>query len=141
MKKLKALVLVLGVAVLGFGQSAFAVSSWTPVGDPNFSDTDTDATQIVLDSNSVPYVAFRDNGSDFKITVMKFNGASWESLGIAGYVDNRYPISLALDGQNVPYVAYRDVEQEGRATVKKYDGTTWQSVGSAGLSLDTVESI
>ncbi|MEO6761227.1 MAG: choice-of-anchor U domain-containing protein, partial [Candidatus Saccharimonadales bacterium] len=96
-----------------------------------FSAGGVNDTTIAFDGNT-PYVAYMDYASGNKVTVMKFDGNSWQNVGSAGFSagQSNY-ISLALDG-DTPYVAYMDYGD--KATVMKFDGTSWVNVGSAGFS-------
>ena len=39
---------------------------------------------LCLDSNDIPYLAFRDSDAGYKLTILKYNGAAWESVGDTG---------------------------------------------------------
>lgn len=47
-------------------------SNWVSVGLPGFSSASVNYTSLALDSNGSLYVAYMDNGSPYKATVMNF---------------------------------------------------------------------
>ncbi|MFA5987013.1 MAG: hypothetical protein WC819_06745, partial [Parcubacteria group bacterium] len=72
-----------------------------------------------------PYVAFADSLNNNEITVIKFNGTSWELVGNVGFISGdgfAYPTVLKFEtATSEPYVAYRD-------KIMKYSGAVWQDV-------------
>jgi hypothetical protein len=115
---------------------------WRHVGIAGFSAGVVDRPTLALDSNDVPYVAYRDSGNARKATVMKFDGTSWEIVGSAGFsADQARYVSIAVDNLNIPYVAYEDYGNSGKATVMKFEGSGWVPVGSAGFSPDNASEV
>ena len=112
-------------------------SGWAPVGEVGFSDGGAEYTSLALDSHGTPYVAYTDDGHDYKATVMKYVGSTttsgWAPVGEVGFSDGgAYFTSLALDSHNIPYVSYQN-DNTGFGTVMKYvgDATTsgWEPLG------------
>jgi len=60
---------------------------------------------------------------------MKFNGTSWEKIGIA--FTSSIISSLALDSNGRPYVACLD--NYWNASVMRFNGTDWEQVGASGF--------
>jgi hypothetical protein len=111
---------------------------WNAVG-PNdlnqLSHGGTNFTSIAIDGSGTPYVVFTDDLNSKKATVRKFNGGSWETVGIAGFSTGEViHNSIAINSTGTPYVVYRDVGNGNRATVKKFNGNIWETVGSLGFS-------
>ncbi|MGV8118948.1 MAG: hypothetical protein AB2L14_04200 [Candidatus Xenobiia bacterium LiM19] len=120
-------------------------TAWETVGTAGFSTGQADSISLVVYNDNgtpVPYVAYLDDGNSGKATVMKYNGATWETVGTAGFsAENVAYTSLAIydnAGTPVPYIAYKDYGNIGKATVMKYNGTAWETVGTAGFSAGTV---
>jgi hypothetical protein len=96
---------------------------------------------LALDSSGVPYVAFPDYDADadnYKLTVKKYNGASWDLVGTRRFSSGRPRyVSLSIDG-TTPYAAFQDDEKGNNLVVMKYTGSGasgWEYVGpSAGLT-------
>jgi hypothetical protein len=86
-------------------------------------------TDISLD-NGMPYISFQDSVNGRKISVMKFNGTTWEYVGSAGISGGSVEQTRILIHNAIPYISYRD-ENDGNIHVKKFDGNNWVSVGAA----------
>ena len=98
---------------------------------------------LAIDSNDIPYVAYRDGDNGGKVTVMKYENNTWEVVGTAGFSSSYifYP-SLAFDSNDIPYVAYAEFqpnEYMTRTTVMKFNGNTWEVVGTSGFSAGYAE--
>jgi hypothetical protein len=111
---------------------------WKNVGNSGFSSNGATYQSMVLDSNNNPYVAF----SESEVTVMKFNGTSWENTGLPKFADYGRHISLAIDKNDVLYVAFRgSAANFSKLTVMKFNGTLWEIVGSKSFSAGMVEYV
>lgn len=116
----------------------FDGNNWVNVGTQGFSTGNTELyNSIAFNSRSEtgPYVAYSDRLNSGKVTVMKFDGTNWNTVGTAGFSagEAKY-ISLKFSHTGEPYVAYRDNGNSQAATVMKFDGTNWINVGTAGFS-------
>ncbi len=120
-------------------------SSWVTVGSAGFSAAEAGGTiprsmSIAIDGSGTPYVAYEDAAYSHKVTVMKFDGSSWITVGSAGLsVGWASWISLAIDGGGTPYVVFDDDGIGGKASVLKYNGSSWVTVGGAGCSAGSVD--
>ena len=94
---------------------------WLPVGTPNVSVNNF--MGMALDGNNTPYIAFSDLNNSNLISVMNFNGTSWQYVGNRGF-SNQQPwfVSVAIDPSNTPYVSFAD---NGYLRVMKLNGTSW----------------
>ena len=100
--------------------------TWQIVGQYGFSES-ADQVSLAL-SGAVPYVAFADSKYQNRLTVMKYNGSTWVTVGTAGFTAGAASNpDICMDG-NTPVVAYTD--QDGMAAVVKYNGAQWASVGN-----------
>lgn len=90
---------------------------------------------IAKDNADNIYVAFQDGAHDNKITVRKYDGISWKTVGQEGFSagEAKYT-TIALTGAGVPYVAYQDVSISNKAVVKRFNGSAWVTVGTEGFS-------
>lgn len=127
--------LVIGAVFAGLiiAPSVFAtktVTTWSPVGQAEFSDGWADQTSLTIDSNDVPYVSYRDAG---KGVVMKLDNGSWQSVSPTSFSGTNQILhpSLAIDSNDALYIAYGDGGSGNKLKVKKLVGTNWQSVGNA----------
>lgn len=117
--------------------------SWDILGETSVSKAKAYYPIIAIDNNDVLYMAYQDSAKADKITVKKFNGTTWEAVGLEGFSRGRaLYIKLAIDKKNnIPYVAYKDMDKDGKATVKKLNGSTWVTVGSEGFTIDEANFI
>ncbi|MBL0315042.1 MAG: T9SS type A sorting domain-containing protein [Flavobacteriales bacterium] len=117
---------------------------WQPVG-PNPLDqliidgSGSSFTDIVTDNYENPIVAFSDGSYGNKITVKKFNGTNWETIGAPGFSAGWAEwISITIDNFGIPYVSYKDLANGHKVTVMKFDGSNWQILGTPGFSTSSV---
>jgi uncharacterized repeat protein (TIGR02543 family) len=113
-------------------------SSWETVGSAGFSESYANYTSLYV-YNGTPYVAYQDwSGIDHisskKVTVKKFDGSAWVTVGEARFSAGEADYTSLYMYNGTPYVAYRDAANSYKATVMKYTGSAWEAVGSAGLS-------
>jgi hypothetical protein len=97
---------------------------WMNVGEAGFSGNTAYYISLAIDPSGQPYVAFKDYGTSYRETVMKFDGTSWVNVGIAGFslgeVSNTN-LSINLSGEL--FVAFKDctTSPKGKVTVMNYD--------------------
>lgn len=123
-----------------FGSQAMAQCDWQALGPDDFlvstgiSGGIADYLDMAMYGNT-PYVVYRDNTNGDKVTVKKYDGSNWATVGNAGLsIGVASYISIAVDGSGTPYVAYRDAGYSNLIAVKKFTGSSWQTVGYTGLS-------
>lgn len=114
-------------------------SSWELLGSAGFSNEDIQGISLVLDSNDIPYVGYRENdaGFNYKSTVMKYNGATWELVGTQAFSDGVVNnVVLSLDSSDNIYIAYVDesTDLSNQITVMKWSGDSWELVGPKGFT-------
>lgn len=139
-KKFLSLLISICMVVSVFPLAANAAEtekSWKYVGDSGFSGANyPTGSQLVLDSGNNPYVAYITGGS---LTVMRYNGESWEPVGDAiSSVASGF--QLAVNDSGTPYVAYQDAANATNAYVVRYGSDGWKAVGSV-LSTDGAASV
>jgi len=89
--------------------------------------------------NGIPYAAYSDAAASNKITVKKYNGSTWETLGTAGFSTSAAYYQSLFVHEGIPYIAYQD-GAAGKANVKKYTGegaTGWVTMGMENFSPGT----
>jgi hypothetical protein len=91
---------------------------------------------MAVSQQEEPYVAYCDYNHSRKVTVMKFDGANWVTIGSPGFsaADVEY-VSLAISPAGEPYVAYQDLANSRKISVMRFDGTYWLPVGIPGISV------
>lgn len=116
----------------------FNGTSWSYVGNPELTSHQIKSNlDIKTDNNNVPYVVYTDNiANSQKLSVIKFNGSSWETVGSSFFSsETANAPKIDFDNNNVPYVVFDDfVESKNKLSVMKFNGTTWELVGARGFS-------
>ena len=78
-------------------------------------------TSIAIDKSGTPYLAYQDVLNGHKATGLRYDGTSWDTLGIAGCSAGwTWSVSLALDSSGYPYMAFGDVVNGDKTTVMKF---------------------
>jgi hypothetical protein len=67
--------------------------------------------------NGTPYIAYIDGSNSERVTVMKFNGTSWGSVGSSGFSAGEASYTSLYVHDGTPYVAYKDRANSDKATV------------------------
>ena len=101
----------------------FTDGQWEMIQE-NLAGGATASCNLETDANGNLIVAFRDESNGGKTSVMKYDGAGWDYMGLPGFTNVAAQQSLALDMEGVPYVAYRDAGYNGKISVKKYEDLT-----------------
>ncbi|MFP2929056.1 Ig-like domain-containing protein [Pyxidicoccus sp. 3LG] len=123
--------------------SAWLVPAWSPrypATEVYGGRTAASAPVLALDAQGTPYVAWAEQepGStlpDRVVSVRRWNGTSWESLGGRLNRNNLYlhsGPSLAIDSNGAPIVAFIEWDDSGNdamAWVYRWDGGKWVNLG------------
>ena len=138
-KNLQFLFLCVVTIFISLGYTSVAnAQSLVPLGPSDFDQASIGQAiynTTAISASGTPYVVFANEAKGYKATVMKFNGSSWETVGIAGFsVGEAVNTTIAINSSGTPYVAYMDVANDNKATVMKFNGSSWETVGSAGFS-------
>lgn len=146
MKKLCYLLLFMFPAVAFSQQPWYNYSptdyAWKNVGDAGFSQCGVAFVSLAFNpTNGTPYVAFQDEITGQKATVMKFDGTHWVNVGNADFTAGEADdISLAFDPSGDPCISFVDCANSYKATVMKFDGVNWVTIGPVGFSAGYVGS-
>jgi len=102
--------------------------SAVPVGDNAY-------ISLAIDHNNIPYISYLSDSTHNSVSVSKYNGTHFTTLGSVGFSPEGSDFSsLAIDHSNVPYVVFGDNSIEGKSSVMKYTDTGWAYVGASGFS-------
>jgi hypothetical protein len=116
----------------GFTVKKCINGTWTQVGANNFISGSIISSNIKISKADTPYVLVTEGG---KVTLMKFNGTAWDSVGNKKFVTTTGAANIGFDTAGIPYVVYSDPVNLNRATVMKFNGSSWSTVSpSGGLS-------
>ncbi len=120
------------------GNMTYAQDAWRKIGDIAPESGFNSYPSIAIDSNNVPYVAYADlglfgTGTDFGVTVKKFDGTNWQFVGPRAFSGTTEVASteIAINQQNIPYVVY-SMQPVGSNyalfKLDKYNGTGWDNL-------------
>jgi len=130
------------IAILLLSQATFAQSTeltespavdrWMNVGDARFSAGAVSQTRLAFSPSGDPWVAYINLNDSGRVTVMRFDGQHWTTIGTSPW--RALDLSLAFSPSGQPYVAFQDIAEGSRVTVIKFDGINWAIVGNKGFS-------
>ena len=100
---------------------AYNGSSWYSMPTHSyFESTGSSWVDIAVDGET-PYVVFSDGLKSSCLTVMKYNGSSWEVVGSSGFTGNNAAFNKIIVVNGVPYVLFKDSTQGDRAVVMMFN--------------------
>ena len=119
-----------GVPYVAFAEGIGAVSvmrydepSWSYVDQAAISEGVS--SQVSLDFFlGGPVVAYRDWINNFRLSVQRFNGSSWEYLGDPGFTPDSVRFVSLATGNAAYYVAVSDAGSSNAVTVVRYQAPT-----------------
>ena len=117
-----------GSGVSVWNSAAGPAPSWAYVGDRNLSASGSMWPVIAFSASGTPYVGCRDWGAGGDLTVHRFDGTAWQTVGwpshaaVSGvFIGDPPQMVIGPDGN--PIVAYEN--STNYAEVKRFDGTQW----------------
>jgi len=111
---------------------------WEPLGpdDNNWPcDADLGDDGFALDPTGKPVIAVRGTYPDLGITVRRWSGSQWYTVGPVGFANSYSDPCLAIDNSGGLFVAYQDPDDDYRISVRHWTGGFWQLVGAPGFTL------
>ncbi|MEY3451252.1 MAG: hypothetical protein RL711_1078, partial [Bacteroidota bacterium] len=115
------------------------INKWKPVGIPGFSAGQAIDLSLVIHQDTL-YVIYADNADNKKITVKKFNGTAWVTLGnTVSSAQGLYPCLAFHPINHIPYVVYSAPANSTKGTMKYYDNSTgtWKNINSSSPDFST----
>lgn len=110
--------------------------TWGYLGSAGFSAGTTGYGRIAIAADNTPYVAYVDQANSNYPTVQRFNGTSWELVGIAGFagvaaatslVSHGDQISIVING-NTPYLNFGTTSLQMYSYM--YNGSGWTALSN-----------
>lgn len=117
--------------------------NWTSLGTVGTATSTAGEVTLAADIAGNVYAAFADGANGGKVSVKKYDGSSWSTVGSAGFSAGVavYP-SLTIDpNTGEPYLAYSDAGSGNKIAVKRYNGTSWVNVGAQSFSSGAVTDV
>jgi len=115
----------------------FDGQNWSTVSN-QFTPGQAQFVTLVLDTGDMPCVAFQEPYPvTKKITVMRYNGTSWDTIGGRGFAlahFNNPELSMRIDQNNNYWVAYRE-DATGKASIaRNLFGLSWTTSNSMNVT-------
>jgi hypothetical protein len=114
---------------------------------PYISDEDASYISLAFNKNDIPFVAFRDEIFDNRITVIKLINGIWEDVSSTGISNNPVSqISLSFDKTTEPWILHITYANDNtrpicKASAKKLINQTWQEIGNEEISNISVSNL
>lgn len=107
-------------------------SSWISLATSYPFPTAEAVMDLGISKSDTLFIVFRGSGSNYKLSVLKFNGSSWSYVGTQQFGGD-YPDEAQIDFDNngKPFVAYSSYS---RIRVMKFNGSIWADVGALGFT-------
>jgi len=102
-------------------------ASWEPLGADSLSVDNINLYAFALDSKGMPYIFYTDQYTN-KVTVKKFDGDDWQTVGTEGFASAEEELSIALDSSDTPYIFYSAANYA--LNVMMFNGESWIDVDS-----------
>ncbi len=84
--------------------------------------------------NSTPFVSFRDEKQEGKLSVKKYNGIEWINVGKDGFSEDPIDFtSIKIGSNGLPVVLYHTSSDTGNIVAKRYNGSNWENIGTTGI--------
>ncbi len=84
---------------------------------------------LTLDSNGTPYVSYTTGNSPAPLSVVKYEGGNWVSVGNTGlYGDYLNPSILKFDSNNVLYLYDQTPSYNNGGYISKYENGAWSTI-------------
>ena len=95
--------------------------------------------KCAFSSSGTPYVLYADNNNSNKLSLLQFNGTSWQLVGSAGFSASCTNYFLTIDNSGTPFV----IADLAPSTIQvlKYSGGIWNNVGVNSFSQISPEGI
>jgi len=104
---------------------------WQSVGTADLSAGTATHPRLAIDSQNIPYVAYKDNANSGYGTVMRYTGGTWQPVGSAGFTGvDATDITIGIDANDIPYVVHQDYDSSAAANAWRYSEGSWERVGS-----------
>jgi len=106
-----------------------AKQEWTALGPDGITPGEARPLSVAS-AGDVVWAAYADSTAMSKVSVMKFDGTSWEQAGPAGFsTDAAKSVSIGADYNGIPYLVIESVP--GKVEVFSYEGGEWFPLGDA----------
>lgn len=88
---------------------------------------------LAIASDGTPYLIHTNNSA--QITVIKYDGTSWQSLNFSGTnttLGTGFLPRIAIAPDGTPYISYQDSYAAWKTSILKWDDNDWQLLGRKG---------
>ncbi|WP_411346622.1 S-layer homology domain-containing protein [Paenibacillus sp. WLX1005] len=110
---------------------AYDGSGWYSYGAGSITSSPAQLLALTFDSKNVAYIAYADSSNAGKITVKKFSGQQWVTVGQATFTTGTASELKIQVINGVPHVAIVDSTQQGKVTVLNFRAYNQISIHTA----------
>lgn len=112
-------------------------SAWGLVGGKATVAGASSRPSLAFAPDGSPHVVFCDGANGGRLSVAKYDGAKWTTVGAPGFATDsgRFCPVLAVAPDGADYVAFHDAGLGGRTTVMRFTGASWEVIGRPGFSI------
>jgi hypothetical protein len=108
-------------------------SAWNAVGEPGFTDAESNFMTLAVDPAGTPYLGYYDELRSGRASVMRYAGPSegWLPVGELGFSRAQASSTvMAIDPEGRPYLGYVDGFECGfKTTVRRFASGIWMPLG------------
>ncbi len=112
-------------------------TAWALVGGAATAAGASSRPSLAFAPSGAPHIAYCDGANGGRLSVVKFEGGTWTTVGARGFATDsgRFAPVLAIAPDGADYLAFHDAGLAGRTTVMRLNGSAWELAGRAGFSI------
>lgn len=114
---------------------------WEELSTPFNVNNINETVDITVDDSNNIYICYTEvNYPIKKLTVKKYNGINWTTIGDTEVNMSDGSFSKILFHNNEIFIYYQDILNNYKTSVKKFNGINWEYIGLPGFSSASVDN-